>query len=349
MTKLIKGNLYNLPGLIVSSLMILFTLFWTFWGTAEMYHEGWWGAWYNRLPYLVPIILTLIPTIVAFKWPIVGGIVISCVGLFALFFFSSGVSVIGLTIALVGSGFIVDALIKRRTHINDVPLSRWHQHWRSVTVISGVIIIFIVVSMINLPVVLTRIDDGDRGARLIEGPYITLIWAPEGPGWNWKQPWGGYPAWQKIALYGIEPVGFADKSGYGKQSSDREDVIFASTSEMNRTSLCAYLSNDGTTMMDTPQNIWRMPTTSEVVWSLGRHGESAGCIWRGEFREQVFCDVLPDKESPLWATDVPVIYYWTAEEYSERQGHFVAYNGTVNASYKLGGNPRHGYRCVREP
>lgn len=118
---------------------------------------------------------------------------------------------------------------------------------------------------------------------------------------------------------------------------------------MAQTNLCRYLSADGTTLLDEPQNIWRMPTTDEIIRSLGRHGENAGCKWQGEFRQQVKCDVLPDKESPLWSTDHPVIYYWTADSYSENRGYFVAYNGTVNATYKLGGNPRHSYRCIREP
>ena len=61
------------------------------------------------------------------------------------------------------------------------------------------------------------------------------------------------------------------------------------------------------------------------------------------------CDIRPDKESPLWATDVPVIYYWAAESFSESDSYYVSFNGYVNATYKLGGNPRHGYRCVREP
>ncbi len=54
-------------------------------------------------------------------------------------------------------------------------------------------------------------------------------------------------------------------------------------------------------------------------------------------------------ESPLWATDQPAIYYWSAEAHSEAEGLFVAYNGTVNATRKTTGNPRHGYRCVKEP
>ena len=92
-----------------------------------------------------------------------------------------------------------------------------------------------------------------------------------------------------------------------------------------------------------------MPTTDELVRSLVRHGENAGCAWQGEFRTRARCRTEPDKESPLWATDHPAIYYWTAESYSESQGYFVAFNGTINAAFKRGGNPRHSYRCVRDP
>lgn len=199
-----------------------------------------------------------------------------------------------------------------------------------------------------LPVVLTRVDDGDRGTQLIEGNDVTLVWAPEGPGWNWKQPWGGYPSWQSLALYGVPPVGLEDKPGYGRQGGDGP-IVFADGDDMAQTNLCRYLNAAGTTLMDQPQNIWRMPTTEEIIRSLVRHDKNAGCTWQGEFGEQVTCTILPDKESPLWATDHPVIYYWTADAYNEDRGYFVAYNGTVNATYKLGGNPRHSYRCVREP
>jgi hypothetical protein len=321
-----------------------------------MYHEGWWGAWYNRLPYLVPIAVTLIPTLVAFRWPIVGGILIILIGTFALFFFGNDVAFIGLAIALVGVAFLVDGLIKRRATGGQPPVEEkgppapwWRRHWRYVLAIGAPLIVFTSVSARMLPVVLTRVDDGDRSARLIEGNDVTLIWAPEGPGWNWRQSWGGYPSWQSIALYGVPPVGLEDKPGYGGQGAGPENILFASAEDMAQTNLCRYLSIDGTKLLDEPQNVWRMPTTDEITRSLGRHGVNAGCRWQGEFRRQVVCDVLPDKESPLWSTDQPVIYYWTADSYSENRGYFVAYNGTVNAAYKLGGNPRHGYRCVREP
>jgi hypothetical protein len=348
--KWIKNNIAKFPGWIASVMMILFVLFWTYWGAGEMYHEGWWGAWYNRLPYLAPILVTMLPALAAFRWPRAGGITIIAIGVFALFFFSNDVAVIGLGIALVGGAFLFEGIRRLRAREEQVvvPVSWWGRNWRHAIVLGGSGLIFLSVSVYMLPIVLSRVDDGDRSARLIEGNGVDLIWAPEGPGWNWEQPWGGYLSWQDVALYGIAPVGVDDKPGYGRLD-DGSAIVFATEEEMAQNNLCRYLNEDGTALMEASQDIWRMPTTDELVRSLGRHGENAGCSWQGEYKVQVQCDTLPDKESPLWSTDHPVIYYWTAESYDERGGYFVAFNGTVNATYKLGGNPRHSYRCVKEP
>jgi len=123
--------------------------------------------------------------------------------------------------------------------------------------------------------------------------------------------------------------------------------IYASTPQMQQTNICLYLSEDGMQLMEVPQNIWRMPTTDEVVRSLVRHGENTGCEWQGELRQSLSCVVTPDKESPLWSTDHPVIYYWTTDSYSNSEAYFVSYNGMVNTTRKSGGNPRHSYRCVK--
>lgn len=347
----VKKTLPRVPGWIASVLMIFFTAIWTFWGAAEMYHEGWWGAWYNRLLYLIPIAVTLIPTLAAFRWPIVGGILIMLVGIFAIFTFRYTVAFIGTVIALMGIAFLLEGIYRRRhaEERTDAILPWWRRNLRYLFAVGLPLLIFLGVSAYMLPIVLTREDDGDRSARLVVGNGVTLVWAPEGPGWNWQQPWGGYPSWQSIALYGISPVGLDDKPGFGKIGPGDDDIVFATETDMSRSNICRYLSADGTTLLDEPQDLWRMPTTDELVRSLSRHGENAGCVWQGEFRERVACIVLPDKESPLWSTDRAPIYYWTSDSYSEDMGYFVAYNGTVNATYKLGGNPRHGYRCVRDP
>ena len=160
----------------------------------------------------------------------------------------------------------------------------------------------IALSVFFLPFVLTRVDDGNRGARLIEGNGVTLIWAPEGPGWNSKHPWGGYPSWDMIALYGVSPAGSGDKPGYEGRHATAKD--------METTGLCRYLSEDGTTLMTEPQDIWRMPTTDEIVRSLVRGGENAGCTlrqaqgeaWDGE-SGNADCSRQPNKDTPLWAPD----------------------------------------------
>jgi hypothetical protein len=135
-----------------------------------------------------------------------------------------------------------------------------------------------------------------------------------------------------------------DKPGYDSKSG-----VFASAEEMAKYNLCLYLSEDGLTLETEPQNIWRMPTVDDYARSFARHGENAGCIWHGEGHNKMECEILPDKETPLWAPDLDPIYYWASDEYNDREAYFVSYNGWVNTAYKTGGNPRHSYRCVRDP
>jgi hypothetical protein len=118
---------------------------------------------------------------------------------------------------------------------------------------------------------------------------------------------------------------------------------------MQLTGLCWYLSEDGSTLMGEPQGFWRMPTTDEIVRSLVRDGSHAGCAWDG-VSQSARCEVTPDKETPLWVPSWSPIYYWSADEYDEQEAYYVSYHGSI-ISYqpKSWGNPRHGYRCVREP
>jgi hypothetical protein len=339
------GPAMKLPGLVASIVMILLTALWTYWGIGEMYHEGWWGAWYHRLPYLAPVALTLGPTLLAFRWPLVGGTLVLLLGVFAAFFFGGAVAILGVVIALVGAGFLVDGAVRRRPAVEAAPPAGWWvRNWRYALALGLCLAIVAVVSAERLPVVLTRQDDGNRGERLIEGNGVTLVWAPEGPGWNWRQPWGGYLSWQHIALYGKDPVGITEKPGSGEPA---DGFVPATSHDMRALNLCTFLSDDGLRLMEAPQNLWRMPSVDELVRSLGRHGENAGCAWNGE-RGPATCRTEPDKESPLWATDSPAIYYWAADDRDSRDAWFVSYNGYVNSTFKAGGNPRHSHRCVRD-
>lgn len=48
-----------------AGIALLVTGFWVYWGTAEMVHEGWWWAWYNRVFYLIPGGVFLVMTLLA--------------------------------------------------------------------------------------------------------------------------------------------------------------------------------------------------------------------------------------------------------------------------------------------
>lgn len=152
----------------------------------------------------------------------------------------------------------------------------------------------------------TRYDDGERGERLVEGNGVTLIWAPAGPGW--------------------------DRDG---------NVTWGEALERVR-----YLADDGMTLADAPQDLWRLPTRDEIVRSLTRHNQNAGGAWE---HEQARYQRRPDKESPLWDPHAPLIYLWTCEEADDDRAWIVVYHGGIHSKPKNLGAASNGFRAVRDP
>ncbi|MGD8330641.1 MAG: hypothetical protein PVJ49_14505 [Acidobacteriota bacterium] len=346
----------RIPGIIATTLLVVTTALWTFWGTAEMYYEGWGNPFPVPLAYLIPAAICLLLSLAAVAFPLVGGVLLIVVGgAFTIWWVNLTLSRGGDLLALLSlfpvSGMLVLTGVlfllesrsrKRRRQTGWRPQGAWwRRNFRYLAVAGVPLAVLLAVSAANLPGILLRVDDGDRGARVITGNGVTLMWAPAGPGWNWKQPWGGYPSWDAIALYGVEPIGIdVDKPGY-------DDIGRSATAaDMAATGLCRYLSADGLRLTDEPQDIWRMPTADEIVRSLPRRGANAGCTWDGESRRAT-CAAQPDKETPLWAPDQAPIYMWAADEVDAEEARYVSYNGWINAQPKRWGNPRHGYRCVR--
>ena len=91
---------------------------------------------------------------------------------------------------------------------------------------------------------------------------------------------------------------------------------------------CQYLTADGTSFTDEPQNIWRLPTVEEAVRSMQRHGQNCGGTWDVALRQAVYSET-PDKESPLWNVYSPVIYWWTATEVDDRSAYMIVFDGKV--------------------
>ena len=345
-------------------MVTLTTTFWVFWGTAEMYYEGWGNPFPLPLAYLIPGTVCLLFTALTFARPRIGGWVLILAGAgFTIWWWvlAAGRGWLRLgwvlttfpfsgMLILTGWLFLLEARYRARHDEETMPNPRWwRRHLRPLLAFGIPLAVFLGISAYYLPGLLQRVDDGDRGARQIVGNGVTLVWAPEGPGWNWKQPWGGYPSWNSLALYGVEPVGLKTTRAIG-------EGVFASATDMRQTGLCAYLNEDGTQLMETPQHIWRMPTVDEIARSLTLHNQDAGCIPQpdpdhpGAYqRGKMACALKPDKETPLWAPDREPIYYWAADAFSEQEAYYLSYNGYVGVQNKTWGNPRHGYRCVREP
>lgn len=113
--------------------------------------------------------------------------------------------------------------------------------------------------------------------------------------------------------------------------------------------VCAYLSEDGTTLMDSEQNIWRLPTADEAVRSMALHGKNAGGVWNGE-TETASYKLTPDKETPLWDVHSKVIYYWTSDtsKKDENQAYIIVYNGGVFDRAKESAQDYLSFRAVKE-
>jgi hypothetical protein len=360
------GWKHRLPGYVGIGLVILVTTLWTLWGVVEMYYEGWWGPWSARFPYLAPAVCCLALALVTITWPRVGGWLLLLVGgAFTLWWWSMsarrglltprivvGTFPVSGLLVLTGVLFLLEGRYRRqRRGAGWGSSGSWVRRYAGQLAAVGFpLLVTVAISIYWVPIVLTRIDDGGRGARLIEGNGVTLVWAPAGPGWSEgiastessdDLDWPKNVSWNDIALYGVVPVGFGSKL-----AGQVED---ATTGDMEEAGLCGYLSEDGLSLMTEPQGIWRMPTTQEIVRSLVRDGSHAGCTWDG-ISGSARCQVTPDKETPLWVPSWSPIYYWSADEYDAQEAFYVSYHGgIVSHQQKSWGTPRHGYRCVREP
>lgn len=111
-------------------------------------------------------------------------------------------------------------------------------------------------------------------------------------------------------------------------------------------SICRHLSEDGLSVTDSPQNIWRLPTAEEAVRSMQRHGKNcAGYIVAEKIPHYA---VEPDKETPLWNPHSKIIYWWTATPTDSNHALIIAYNGKLRSREKQFAAGNLGFRAVKE-
>lgn len=174
-----QRNREQIAGWVAVGISTAITSFWAFWGIVENFHEGWYHA--SLLPnlglmfaqYLSPMILFMGIALVSVFWPRIGaGLHVVAAVLAALFFHVlTNTVVLLLLLPFIGLGAL---------YWFGRPQPRRYAIWLLV----GLPLLILVAAGVGPVIrVASRVDDGDLSARQVEGNGVTLVWAPDGPGW----------------------------------------------------------------------------------------------------------------------------------------------------------------------
>jgi hypothetical protein len=168
----------QIAGWAAVSISTLVACFWAFWGSIENFHEGWFfpSVWQNVdlmfVQYLSPMLIVMLISILALFWPRLAlPLLGACAVAVARFFRGSHAVVTFIVIPLLTLGML---------YYFGRPEPR-RLAWRCL--IGLPLITMVVCGAYPGWRATHRYDDGNYGTRLIEGNGITLLWAPEGPGW----------------------------------------------------------------------------------------------------------------------------------------------------------------------
>jgi hypothetical protein len=310
-------------GWVAVGIATLVSSLWAFFGIYETFHEGWYFKSLSQnlaltVKYLAIMLVSVTLSLIALRWPRAGGSLYQLFGVGFSVWILATRKVLNLTVVLGWLPSLLPVLV--------VGMLFWVGRPKPVSLaykISLLLPLLVAVGFAIEPAtrIAGRIDDGNRGLRIVQGNGVKLVWAPEGPGWpnpdpsdrTWVTQWRG-PTWEEAQR------------------------------------VCRYLTADGTAIANTPQDIWRLPTVEELVRSMTRHGSNCGGVWNPISAEASYM-TMPDKESPLWNPYSPIIYWWTASQPSSSQAFSVDFNGKVykrNKESNLGSQTFRAVRTLRE-
>jgi len=360
---------WGMPGLAGYGMLVLATAMAAFWGTAEFFHEGWFAPYGKYLVfYMLPMVLLMGLTLLALARPTAGGaLIVAGAGAFTIWRYLRlraihapivpSLWIMGLVLAIPGALLLWEAHRQRaRRGAGDVGTAGPWPRRRLVLALALPLAIVLAVGTPLLVRNLRRIPLRDHGPVTIRGGDLTLTFAGEGPGWLYSnrhpivfegKSYSGL-SWNEIALFGTEPVGFEGKrygSGYdGTASSVRN----ATAEEFERFNMFRYIDPGGTRLTRTVHDAWRLPTASELVAVLTRHGTNAGGRFDPDTSTARYA-TTPDKEAPLWDPAMEVIYYWTATSADPDHALDLSYSGRIRPVLKTSRQDYRGFRAVMNP
>jgi hypothetical protein len=174
-----RSDKRQIVGWIAVALSLAVTCVWAFWGIIENFHEGWY---YESLPanvglmvaqYLSPMLLFMGVTCASVFWPRVGAGLHGILALLVGWFFEAWTHTVTLLLLLplVGLGTLY-----------------WFGRPQPRKIAASLAIGLPFLTLIAFGIepafrVSQRLNDGNLEARLVHGNGLTLIWAPDGPGW----------------------------------------------------------------------------------------------------------------------------------------------------------------------
>lgn len=166
-------------GWIAVGISTLISCVWAAWGIIENFHEGWHypSLWMNLglmvAQYLSPMLTFIGLTLLGIYRHRIGAVVHFLAAGLAAWFFRTGSPA---ATTLIISPLLVLGFLYWFGELKNGKLASW--------LAFGLPLITLVVLGISPAVrVSQRLNDGNLGARQVEGNGVSLIWAPDGPGW----------------------------------------------------------------------------------------------------------------------------------------------------------------------
>lgn len=164
-----------------------FANFWAYWGINENFHEGWYfeSIWNNLAlmfgQYLLVPLGFMLVSCVAIRWNKTGAALFFALATGSYFLFgrlNAGFFLVFLPLAGLGLLYL---------------FGKPERRWLAYLLTAGLpTLLILVIGAYHLIRVSGRYNDNQFGARAVKGNGVTLIWAPQGPGWpdrgtSWKE------------------------------------------------------------------------------------------------------------------------------------------------------------------
>jgi hypothetical protein len=190
----------RIAGWAAVAISVAILCFWASWGSIENFHEGWYyrSFWQNAalmlIQYLSPTLILMLPTLAALKWPRWSLVFFSVLAIMVWRFF--GIRNIATTEMILAPLLLMGVLYQFGR-----PEPR---KWAFRSVVGLPLLTAIVCGAVPGWRAMGRLDDGNYGARRIAGNGVSLVWAPEGPGWpdSYASWWEAEDRCQRLTVDG---------------------------------------------------------------------------------------------------------------------------------------------------